>query len=100
MGKTVKQQPLEFYVEKACEFESFKNIPRFSKPAMAVIHPSPVKSRKEPRHKPPNTLLFDGEPANFAKRPSSSKNLPEYLVRPAIDEEKLVKIRERQKLRE
>ena len=31
----------EVYVEKAKEFESFKQIPKYSHPALAVIHPSP-----------------------------------------------------------
>ena len=36
-------------------------MPKFTKPLMAVIHPSPTKKVKEPRHVPPKTLLFDGE---------------------------------------
>jgi hypothetical protein len=35
-------------------------MPKFTKPLMAVIHPSPTKKLKEPRHIPPKTLLFDG----------------------------------------
>lgn len=38
--KNVKE---EFYVAKAKEFESFKNLPRFSHAMGAVIHPRPVK---------------------------------------------------------
>ena len=99
LGKIVPQKPLEFFVEKAREFESFKQIPRYSKPSMAVIHPSPEKVRKEPSHKPPKTLLFDGSPYALSKRPDTAKNLPDHLVRPAIDEEKLFKIREREALK-
>ena len=50
---------LEFHVEKAKEFESFRQIPKYSHKPLAVIHPSPTKVKKEPRHVPPSTLAFD-----------------------------------------
>ena len=92
MGKTVPQKSLEFYVEKAREFESFKQIPRYSKPALAVIHPSPEKQKKEPRHRPPKTMQFDGATIHLGKRPDTAKHLPDDLVRPEIDRERLFKI--------
>ena len=88
----------DIYVAKAREFESFKNIPRFSHKLGAVIHPSPSKLKREQTHKPPKTLNFDGVPVALAKRPEKPQ-LPEELVRPPIDEEKLFKLREQDKLR-
>ena len=92
---------MDFYVEKATEFESFKRIPRFSKPYGAVIHPIDPKRQKEPRHKPPRTLLFDGSPVKMDKRPEyhHDKGLPDHLYKPQIDTEKLMKIQENEKLR-
>lgn len=58
--KTLKQVQIEFILSKAKEFESFKQIPKFTKTRLGVIHPSPVKIKKEPSHIPPRTLLFDG----------------------------------------
>ena len=83
---------------KAKEFESFKQIPRFSHKLGAVIHPSPTKVKREPTHKPPKTLQFDGSPLALAKR-ADKVQLPEELIRPAIDEDKLFKLREQDKLR-
>lgn len=37
----------DVYVAKAREFESFKQIPRFSHKLGAVIHPSPTKLKRE-----------------------------------------------------
>lgn len=52
---------IEFILSKAVEFESFKQIPKFTKTKLGVIHPSPIKIKKEPTHIPPKTLLFDGQ---------------------------------------
>lgn len=83
---------MNFYVEKAVEFETVKRIPRFSKPFGAVIHPIDPKIKKQPRHKPPKTLAFDGSPNKLEKRAEyhHDKGLPEHLYRPSIDEEKLM----------
>ena len=51
-----RQATADIYVAKAKEFESFKQMPRFSHPLGAVIHPSPSKVEKEPRHRPPKSL--------------------------------------------
>jgi hypothetical protein len=93
--------PRDFYVAKATEFETCKRIPRFSKPVGAVIHPLDPRRTKDARHKAPRTLQFDGSPARLGKRPEfhADRGLPEHLVRPAIDEEKLLQIRARDKLR-
>lgn len=88
-----KQATMDIYVAKAREFESFKQMPRFSHPLGAVIHPSPSKLQKEPRHRPPKTMTFDGLPLALASRPEKPQ-LPEELVRPPIDEDKLFKLKE------
>lgn len=46
----------DFYVAKAKDFESFKQLPRFSHKLGAVIHPSPTKNKRVPAHRPPRTL--------------------------------------------
>ena len=51
-----------------------------------------------PTHKPPSSLQFDGMRSSFDSR-KQPKQLPDHLVRPAIDEEKLFKLREQEKLR-
>ena len=89
---------VDIYVAKAKEFESFKQMPKFSHPLGAVIHPSPSKIDRAPAHRPPGTLQFDGLQASFGAR-RAPKQLPDHLVRPAIDEEKLFKLREQDKLR-
>ena len=88
-----RQATLDIYVAKAKEFESFKQMPRFSHALGAVIHPSPTKVEKEPRHRPPKSLQFDGSPLKLAARPAQ-RQLPEELVRPPIDEEKRLKLKE------
>ena len=89
-------------MSKAREFESFKQMPKFSHPLGAVIHPSPTKQMKEPRHRPPRTLAFDGEPFSLETREKRADRtqLPDHLIRPPIDEEKLMKLRAQAKMRE
>ena len=60
LKKTFNQVHFEFILSKAKEFESFKQIPKFSKTRLGVIHPSPIKIKKELSHIPPKSLLFDG----------------------------------------
>ena len=91
---------LEFNVEKAKEFESFKNIPRFSHKPLSVIHPSPTKVDRKLKHIPPSTMAFDATRVSVGHRKSYSKNIPEHLVRPPIDEEKLMKIKAANKMRD
>jgi hypothetical protein len=91
---------LEFNVEKAKEFESFKNIPRFSHKPLSVIHPSPTKVDRKLKHVPPSTLAFDGNRASLGYRKSEAKNIPDHLARPPIDEERLMKIKAANKMRE
>jgi len=46
-------------VEKAKEYESFRNLPKFSHVPMAVIHPSPKKV-KRPSPSPTPDLTMSG----------------------------------------
>lgn len=99
-NRLMRSTLLEFKVEKAKEFESFKNIPRFSHAPLAVIHPSPTKPSNKPKHIPPSSLAFDSSKVPLKPRRSEHKNIPEHLVRPPIDEEKLMKIKAQNKMRE
>jgi hypothetical protein len=47
----------------------------------------------------PKTLAFDSTKMNVAHRSFVKKQLPEHLTNPPIDEEKLMKIRAKEKLR-
>ena len=96
----MRQTLLEFTVEKAREFETFKQIPKYSHATLAVIHPSPVKVERKMKHVPPATLAFDSTKATVASRRFEQKNIPEHLVRPPIDEERLMKIKANNKMRE
>lgn len=54
-----KNVKTDFKVNKAKEYESFLQIPKFSHAHMAVIHPPPFKKEVE-RWKPDGNLQFDG----------------------------------------
>lgn len=58
-----------------------------------------MKVEKQPRHKPPKSLQFDGLPISPSKRPKKENNIPEHLRRPEVSEELLQKIRQREELR-
>ena len=51
---------LEFQVSRAKDFETFKQIPRYSHSPLAVIHPAAVREIR-PIWQPPKKLNFDGE---------------------------------------
>ena len=89
----------EFIVEKATEFESFKQIPKYNHPTLAVIHPSPTKVQRPVGHKTPKSLAFDSKTLNVQHRSFVKKQIPEHLTNPPIDEERLMKIRAKEKLR-
>jgi hypothetical protein len=86
----------EFYVAKAKEFESFKQIPRYSHATLAVIHPPPLKHPKDV-WKPPRDLSFDASIVEVQPKRFEPKNIPEALIRPPIDEETLIRIKENAK---
>jgi len=60
---------------------------------MAVINPPPHRETREV-WKPTSNLEFDGAKASLEPKRFESKNIPEHLVRPPIDELTLMKIKE------
>jgi hypothetical protein len=48
-------------VEKATEWESYRNLPRFNHPNMAVIHPSPVKKKKVAVEETPDMTISSAQ---------------------------------------
>ena len=58
--RVLKQTKLEFNVAKAKEFETFKQIPKFSKPKLSVIHPPALYAKPDPGHKAPKSMVSDG----------------------------------------
>jgi hypothetical protein len=95
-----KTSYVEVPVSRAKEFEPFKKLPRFSHSPLGVISPLPDKKRKQQGHRPPNTLAFDGSRLKLSPKKIEDKDLPEHLVRPSIDEEALMKIREKERMRQ
>lgn len=81
---------------KAKEYESIYQLPKFSHATGAVIHPPPFKHEKQ-LWQPDSNLQFDGSKLNLNVERYQAKNIAEHLVRPAIDENKLMKIREFEK---
>ena len=71
-------------VSEAKEFEGFRNIPKFSKPVLAVIHPSPTKKRP-PVRKADLEFELEGSPARLLKKQHTHKEIPEHLMKPPIE---------------
>ena len=44
-------------IEKAKEFESYRQIPKYNKPVLACINPSPKKKRTPPREVSPSIIV-------------------------------------------
>ena len=89
----------EFIVERATEFESFKQVPKYTHPMLAVIHPSPKKVKREVVHAAPKSLAFDSRTLNVGYRNYTKRHIPDHLTNPPIDEERLMKIRAKDALR-
>jgi hypothetical protein len=70
-----------YNVSKAHEFESFRQIPKYTHANMAVIHPISDKVSREV-WKPERNLNFDGSTVAIAPRRYEPKNIPEHLTRP------------------
>lgn len=81
-----------YNVSKAHEFESFRQLPKYSHASLAVIHPPPKKVTKEV-WQPDNRLGFDGESVRLGARRYEAKTIPEHLVRPTIDEEAMIRMK-------
>lgn len=86
----------EFRVNRAKEYESFLNIPKFSHQNMAVIHPPPFK-RERKHWMPASDLQFDGRPMNLEDERSIPKQLPDHLIKPALNEAAVSRARDRER---
>jgi hypothetical protein len=71
-------------VEKAKEFESFRNLPKFTHVPMAVIHPSPRKKRPANKSPTPN-LTIAGNNAKLLVKRYEPKQFPDHLMRAPMD---------------
>lgn len=71
-------------ISEAHEFEDFRNIPKFTKPHLAVIHPSPVK-KKPPASRPELEFELEGSPARLLKKDYSKKEIPDHLMKAPIE---------------
>jgi hypothetical protein len=71
-------------VEKAKEFETFRNLPKFNHVPMAVIHPSPRKKIR-PETSPTPNLALTGNHAKLLVKRYEPKQLPDHLIRAPMD---------------
>lgn len=55
-------------VEKAKEWESYRNLPKFNHVPMAVIHPSPRKKKRVEKSPTPNLTLAGNTAKLIVKR--------------------------------
>ena len=90
-NKMQRRKP-NYNVSKAHEFESFRQLPKYSHASLAVIHPPPKKVSKEV-WQPDRRLGFDGESVRLGARRYEAKTIPEHLVRPTIDEEAMIRMK-------
>lgn len=97
----IKSNKLEYKVAKAKEFPSYKNLPKFSHPSLSVIHPPSTPQPVKRMHKPPRDLMFDGSHIQMTPKAHHDRyeHMAEHLTRPPIDQERLMKIREKERLR-
>ena len=89
-GKIEKK--LEFRVEKAKEFESFRQIPKYKHASLAVIHPSPTREKRK-IWRPASSLGFDGLKNQPQMRRKEPKNIAEHLTKPPIDDALIIKLK-------
>lgn len=71
-------------VTKAKEFETYKNLPKFTHVPMAVIHPSPRKLKK-PDPSPEPDFNITGATAKLAVKKYEPRVFAEHLMRAPID---------------
>lgn len=71
-------------VEKAKEFETFRNLPKFTHVPMAVIHPSPRKKNRHEKSPTPN-LTLSGNTAKLLVKRYEPKQFPDHLMRAPMD---------------
>jgi hypothetical protein len=71
-------------VEKAKEFETYKNLPKFSHVPLAVINPSPRK-RRSLESSPTPPLKVSGQHTKLGVKRYEPKQIPEHLMRAPQD---------------
>ena len=71
-------------VEKAKEFESFRNLPKYKHVPLAVIHPSPRKKVRPSRSPTPN-LTMTASQAKLQVKRYEPKQIPDHLMRAPLD---------------
>lgn len=68
LGGSIASNVKILKVEKAKEFESFRNLPKFSHVPMAVIHPSPRKKKRLAQSPTPKLALTGNKAKLLVKR--------------------------------
>lgn len=71
-------------VEKAKEFESYRQLPKYNKPVLACINPSPRKKRTPPRELSP-TIVVAGNQSKLQVKKVEKKQIPDHLMRAPMD---------------
>ena len=71
-------------VEKAKEFESYRQLPKYNKPVLACINPSPKKKRTPPREASP-TIIVAGSTTKLQIKKVEKKQIPDHLMRAPMD---------------
>ena len=71
-------------VEKAKEFESYRQLPKYSKPVLACINPSPKKKRTPPREVSP-TIIVAGSTTKLQPKKVEKRQIPDHLMRAPMD---------------
>mmetsp|Transcript_8432 Transcript_8432/g.14121 ORF Transcript_8432/g.14121 Transcript_8432/m.14121 type:complete len:93 (-) Transcript_8432:2664-2942(-) len=82
----------EFLVQKAKEIENFRRLPKYTHSPMGVINPPSLVKKPDP-WRPDKSITFDGSTINLRKKENGKPEIPESLIRPPIDEEKLIRIK-------
>ena len=73
------------YESQAREYETYKQLPKFSHVPLAVIHPTPkIKKRTPLKPTPDMEEEINISPARLGKKENTIKEIPESLVRPPI----------------
>jgi hypothetical protein len=71
-------------VEKAKEFESYRQLPKYNKPVLACINPSPKKKRTPPREVSPS-IIVSGSTSKLQIKKVEKKQIPDHLMRAPMD---------------
>ncbi len=71
-------------VEKAREFEQYRQLPKYSHISLAVIHPSPIKKLPPAREVSPQ-IIVAAHPAKLQYKKYEKKQIPDHLMRAPMD---------------